>query len=307
MTPQPRRSPRGTYTTNIMNKQTTEALAAELRQIHNEGMKRCQLSGLNETETAMVALLDVAKHVQGLMDKAVAQAERDRPASMVATMAGMQRKLAARENEIRKLRDELYDRRAAADDSAQLRAQVARQQQAQVDSITAQRDDLVARVSQLQEERDSLEGERDYLKGRVRSLVEALNEWNNKTEWVQKTANARELGHHRADVIRGRMESLQRSRDELSARLADEQRQSIGFHPWDGVCAESLKRHLKPFADNPLTQVRMSAVDAHFVFELAIKALDRPGELAETVGQLRRYAAQVQSTAERLTQLASKN
>ncbi len=34
----------------------------------------------------------------------------------------------------------------------------------------------------------------------------ALKEWIEKTEWVQKTAQPRELGMHRADVIRQRVE-----------------------------------------------------------------------------------------------------
>ena len=36
----------------------------------------------------------------------------------------------------------------------------------------------------------------------------AAKEWHNKTEWVQATAQAHELGMHRADVLRQRIERL---------------------------------------------------------------------------------------------------
>lgn len=34
----------------------------------------------------------------------------------------------------------------------------------------------------------------------------ALDEWTEKTEWVQETAQVHELGRHRADVLRSRIE-----------------------------------------------------------------------------------------------------
>lgn len=39
-------------------------------------------------------------------------------------------------------------------------------------------------------------------------MNEALNEWLDKTEWVQKTAHPSELGMHRADVIKARYDAL---------------------------------------------------------------------------------------------------
>lgn len=38
----------------------------------------------------------------------------------------------------------------------------------------------------------------------------ALQEWLDKTEWVQKTCENHELGMHRADVLKQRIENLQR-------------------------------------------------------------------------------------------------
>jgi len=43
----------------------------------------------------------------------------------------------------------------------------------------------------------------------------AFNEWHSKTEWVQETAKPKELGMHRADVLKQRIDELQ-----AAARLA---------------------------------------------------------------------------------------
>jgi hypothetical protein len=42
-------------------------------------------------------------------------------------------------------------------------------------------------------------------------LKGALKEWSDKTEWVQETAQPLELGMHRADVLKQRIERLKAS------------------------------------------------------------------------------------------------
>lgn len=39
---------------------------------------------------------------------------------------------------------------------------------------------------------------------------ESWYEWSEKTDWVQETAKAKELGMHRADILRKRIEDLER-------------------------------------------------------------------------------------------------
>ena len=39
---------------------------------------------------------------------------------------------------------------------------------------------------------------------------EAWGEWSEKTDWIQETATAKELGMHRADVLRKRIEDLEK-------------------------------------------------------------------------------------------------
>ena len=38
----------------------------------------------------------------------------------------------------------------------------------------------------------------------------ACYEWLEKTDWVQETASAKELGMHRADILRKRIEDLEK-------------------------------------------------------------------------------------------------
>ena len=39
---------------------------------------------------------------------------------------------------------------------------------------------------------------------------ESWYEWSEKTDWIQETATAKELGMHRADVMRKRIEDLEK-------------------------------------------------------------------------------------------------
>lgn len=48
----------------------------------------------------------------------------------------------------------------------------------------------------------------------------AYNEWQDKTEWVQQTAKAKEFGMHRADVLRLRIEALEKENEELKGQVA---------------------------------------------------------------------------------------
>jgi len=61
----------------------------------------------------------------------------------------------------------------------------------------------------------------------------ALQDWLNKTDWVQETAQAGELGMHRADVLKKRIEKLEAINQELLAALKDLLHESDGcIHVW---------------------------------------------------------------------------
>ena len=50
----------------------------------------------------------------------------------------------------------------------------------------------------------------------LKAKAAAFHEWHAKTEWVQETAEARELGMHRADVMRKRIEALRADAERLT-------------------------------------------------------------------------------------------
>jgi len=50
---------------------------------------------------------------------------------------------------------------------------------------------------------------------RLQQFEDAYNEWHEKTEWVQETAKPRELGKHRADVLKERIDQLRAEADLL--------------------------------------------------------------------------------------------
>lgn len=56
---------------------------------------------------------------------------------------------------------------------------------------------------------------------RLHRVELARNEWITKTEWVQQAAHPRELGMHRADVMRKRIERLQAENEQLRSALAE--------------------------------------------------------------------------------------
>ena len=75
-----------------------------------------------------------------------------------------------------------------------------------------QREELDKAAAELRSQHDriaELENERDRHR-------DAHREWNDKTDWVQGSSQAHELGKHRADVLRERIVRLQ---SELDAAL----------------------------------------------------------------------------------------
>ena len=56
--------------------------------------------------------------------------------------------------------------------------------------------------------------------------------WYEKTEWVQQTAQPNELGMHRADVLRQRIDCLHAVNEELLEAL----KQHVQLHDGDCIC-----------------------------------------------------------------------
>lgn len=62
----------------------------------------------------------------------------------------------------------------------------------------------------------------DVLINRSENTKAAYDTWQEKTEWVQETAVPRELGKHRADVLRERIENLKLELADLKAAASRE-------------------------------------------------------------------------------------
>ena len=72
--------------------------------------------------------------------------------------------------------------------------------------------------------RDVLDILIDEILDKSEALKAAYDVWQDKTEWVQETATPRELGMHRADVLKDRIALLKTRCDDLEAeaqRLSD--------------------------------------------------------------------------------------
>lgn len=88
---------------------------------------------------------------------------------------------------------------------------------------------------------------------------EAFDIWQEKTEWVQKTAQPGELGMHRADVLKERIEKLEKWKAEHEAATLSLQEMKLliqwfstvqDVHPLflrteDNKLADKIKHHIK--------------------------------------------------------------
>ncbi|MEN9885430.1 MAG: hypothetical protein RL758_8 [Pseudomonadota bacterium] len=55
---------------------------------------------------------------------------------------------------------------------------------------------------------------------RLHRVEEAFNEWIEKTAWVQESARTGELGMHRADVLKARIDRLEGELQQLAESVA---------------------------------------------------------------------------------------
>lgn len=90
-------------------------------------------------------------------------------------------------------------------------------------------------------------------------IAEAWEIWQEKTEWVQKTAQPGELGMHRADVLKARNEKLEKWKAEHEAATLSLQEMKLlvqwfttvqDVHPLflraeDSKLAAKIKHHIK--------------------------------------------------------------
>ena len=111
---------------------------------------------------------------------------------------------------------------AAADEIERLQAKVDAAEKSDAESIAMyrkardERDELLDRLEAAEKERDALRN--------------CLDEWFDKTEWVQQgvnegTISAKHLGRHRANVIASLLDEAKKERDDLRVKVAEMERQ----------------------------------------------------------------------------------
>lgn len=97
------------------------------------------------------------------------------------------------------------------------------------------------------------DAEIESLRGDVEKWKRPCQEFLDKTEWVQHTGTARELGHHRADILRDRIkqaearaERLVEAADYAARFILDFSALTYSPHSCERA-AERLKEALRPF------------------------------------------------------------
>jgi len=89
--------------------------------------------------------------------------------------------------------------------------------EAERDALKAENASLEEMNTQLREQNDAVGEACAKYEAELERIKQSWDEWIKKTEWVQETCQPKELGRHRADVLRMRIEALQAELERIKA------------------------------------------------------------------------------------------
>lgn len=92
---------------------------------------------------------------------------------------------------------------------------------------------LLADLFEFESDQDSLYRKAAAELRRLHQVGVAHGRWLEKTEWVQESSEAIDLGKHRADIIKQRLDSVTAQRDELLQALKWCLEKGSRWHPCD--------------------------------------------------------------------------
>lgn len=105
---------------------------------------------------------------------------------------------------------------------------------------------------------------------RLHIVEQEFQQWINKTEWVQKSAQSHELGMHRADVMKLRIDQLLDENKQLRADL-----EAIGAGGVGPLMPATVQPQREPMTDEEITEITFELLKVGASMHEFARAIER--------------------------------